>query len=294
MNHNFISNTENLKYYAGTMLASLVGFSLVYALSHQLLVRVLKPETYLRFDSNLQADYLSRITAVLHGIIGFYFARQAVSDNCPSGKSILEDDECFCKPGPDTVMVGFLSLGWVVYDLYIVLFHIKDLSALGLQNIAHHVIAILAMTSSMFSPSYAFSATAGTVYTEMSTIFLHLRYFFVISKNAESLTFLALMCVFIATFFYSRVYILNQVAYKFFTIHETCTTKFETNVGDTSSGFLELAYLMMALMCLLNLYWGSIIVHGVYSVITGGLGNMKIGSRDADLAEEIELKTKSV
>jgi hypothetical protein len=71
------------------------------------------------------------------------------------------------------------SLGYVVFDLFIILFEIKDFSDLGKQNIMHHLIAMTASLCSLMSGNLLSSAAGATVLTEVSTIVLHFRYYLI-------------------------------------------------------------------------------------------------------------------
>lgn len=84
---------------------------------------------------------------------------------------------------------------------------IRDFSALGIQNIIHHGICITATLGSLITGGFNVNTGAATLFTEISTVFLHIRYYMIKKGIAKGQKFIAVMLIFIGTFFYSRIYI---------------------------------------------------------------------------------------
>lgn len=99
------------------------------------------------------------------------------------------------------------SFGYLTFDLYIIFMDIRDFSALGLQNIAHHFICITATVGALIAGGFNVNVGAATLFTEISTIFLHVRFYMIKAKIAKGPKFIGIMLIFIATFFYSRIYV---------------------------------------------------------------------------------------
>jgi len=274
---------SDFKLYLGTFASSIAGFALLYQLSHLFLRKVLKLNLYLDLDKNQRADFVSRITSEIHSIIGFVWAYHSIYLSCDSGKSIFDDAQCFCSPSQSVVMLTFFSSGQITYDLFICLYSIKDFSPLGVQNLLHHSIGLCATLFSIFSFQYNFTVASATVFTELSTIFLNVRYVMIKSKNAEGLAFMSVMAAFSGTFFYARLWVQLKVTYGMFTIKDQC------GLLDTSSSaeiFDALNKFLLVSFTILNVYWGWGIVKAVRKVLTGGLTHMKAENHASSEGED--------
>ena len=61
----------------------------------------------------------------------------------------------------------------------IIFVDIQDFSELGMQNIAHHFIAILATASTFIGRGIFTTGAAATCFTELSTVALHFRFYMI-------------------------------------------------------------------------------------------------------------------
>ena len=100
-----------------------------------------------------------------------------------------------------------ISLGYLIFDLTIIFKEIRDFSTLGIENIVHHFVAVIATFNACLVGSFNITAAAATTFTEISTIFLHIRYYMIKSKNADGNLFFGVMITFILTFAYSRMFV---------------------------------------------------------------------------------------
>lgn len=105
------------------------------------------------------------------------------------------------------------SIGYIFFDLVIIFVDIKDFSELGLQNIAHHFIAIMASSCSFWTRSTITQHAAATIFTEISTIVLHIRFYMIKSGNSSGTPFILVMLIFIASFAYSRMWVQMKMTY---------------------------------------------------------------------------------
>jgi len=94
-----------------------------------------------------------------------------------------------------------------MFDFVIIIVEIKDFSPLGMQNIAHHIISIIATFSAIGAGGYYITSAAATIFTEVSTIVLHIRFYMIKSQIADGKSFLFVMITFISLFAYSRMFI---------------------------------------------------------------------------------------
>lgn len=267
------------------LITSMMGFFVCYYGIDWLLQNILKPRLFLEMSRKDQADFLSRVTAQIHAVIATYLANNVIFKYCSSGLPLYVDNQCFIQGGFYPTIVVIFSTGYIVFDLIIILFEIKDYSALGIQNIVHHFISILASSSCAFGGGPLSSAAGATVMTEISTIVLHIRFYLIKYKKTDGLPFYITMIVFIGLFAWSRVWILPQVSYKLISISLTN----EKVQKEIYTPVLVLGNIMMAAIQLLNFYWFIMILAGVHRVWTKGLKEAKSGTRDA----EQELSSKN-
>ena len=84
----------------------------------------------------------------------------------------------------------------------------------------HHCISIIASLGSLSCGGFNINVAAATLFTEISTIFLHIRFYMIKKKVATGNKFLAVMGMFIILFFYSRIYLQTKMALRFFEFSE--------------------------------------------------------------------------
>ena len=185
------------------------------------------------------------------------------------------------------------SIGYIAFDLIIILKEIQDFSTLGIQNLAHHLIALIATVSSILAGGCFPLASAATTFTELSTILLHIRYYMIKLKKADGYAFLVVMVSFISMFGYSRMYVQMRLAYAMF-------VSFNTGYTDTviarHFSVLYFQYSCLAMMTLLqclNIFWFWKMLLGVHKVLTKGMGEATFGSREHGEANGVGEKKKS-
>ena len=105
------------------------------------------------------------------------------------------------------------SASFILFDLMIIFKEIRDFSPLGVQNIMHHFIAIFATFSALMVGAVYPLIAASTIFTEISTIVLHIRFYLIKWKMANGNLFLAVMWTFVSLFAYSRMYMQMRVMY---------------------------------------------------------------------------------
>ena len=60
---------------------------------------------------------------------------------------------------------------------------------------------------------------AATTFTEVSTVFLHIRFYMIKSKNADGTPFIIVMLTFIFLFAYSRMFVQFKLAFRMFDMY---------------------------------------------------------------------------
>ena len=147
---------------------------------------------------------------------------------------------------------------------------IRDFSSLGMQNVVHHIIVFIATASALIVGGFNISLACATSFTEVSTIFLHIRYYMIKAKVADGKPFLIIMLTFIASFIYARLYLQVFVAMR---MNDGFTREYD-NILKRDPIVLKMQYAantMMVFLFILNIYWLSMMYKGVMKVIKKGL-----------------------
>ena len=134
----------------------------------------------------------------------------------------------------------------------------------------HHIIAVIASVTALTVGGFNICSACATSFTEISTIFLHIRYYMIKAKVADGKPFLIVMIVFIFTFIYARLYLQVFVAMRMI---DGFKREYE-NILKRQPIVLKMQYtanLMMVFLFILNLYWLSLLHKGVMKVLKKGL-----------------------
>jgi len=189
-------------------LTSAFTFLVCFYMGHFVFRDVIQLDYYKKMNWHDQADFLSRVTAQLHAAFSACGAYWLIFKSCDSAdQNIFTDSKCFNQFHPFAYELLAFSVGYITFDLIIILKEIQDFSALGMQNIMHHFIALTATVSGLLAGTFNPLVAAATTFTEVSTILLHVRYYMIKMKCADGKPFLAVMIGFISSFAYSRMYI---------------------------------------------------------------------------------------
>ena len=198
--------------YVKVYVASVILFYMVYLSCHFVMSKIIQFKLYNELSSYDQADYLSRITAQVHALISSVISYYLMFYSCGDGKTYFNSDECFYNPTKLTISLLCISFGYISFDLIIILKDIQDFSSLGMQNIVHHIISMTASFTALMVGGFNISAASATAFTEVSTIFLHIRYYMIKAKYASGKPFLIVVLIFIGLFIYARLYLQVFVA----------------------------------------------------------------------------------
>jgi hypothetical protein len=192
-----------LKIYLGSMF----GFYIVYLSCHYFMAKVIQFKLYNDLSTYDQADYLSRITAQVHALISSVLSYYLMFYMCGDGKTFFNDDQCYYNATPLAITSLCISFGYISFDLIIIMKDIQDFSSLGMQNVVHHLISMTASLTALFVGGYVINSAVATAFTEVSTIFLHIRYYMIKAKCASGKPFLIVVLIFIGLFIYARLYL---------------------------------------------------------------------------------------
>jgi len=183
-------------------------------------------------------------------------AYHLIFNECGNGKTIFNDDFCFTQPSALANTILAISNGYLMFDFIIIFVEIKDFSLLGIQNIVHHLIALTATFSALMVGGYNPMVAAATTFTEVSTVFLHIRFYMIKSKNADGTPFIVVMLIFIFLFAYSRMFVQFRLAFRMFSVYNSDTTTNLLQDRHSLVPFFQYICLamMVALQCL-NCWW---------------------------------------
>lgn len=212
LNPNDFKQNEDIAMYVKVYVASVILFYMVYLSCHFVMSKIIQFKLYNELSSYDQADYLSRITAQVHALISSVISYYLMFYSCGDGKTYFNSDECFYNPTQLTISLLCISFGYISFDLIIILKDIQDFSSLGMQNIVHHIISMTASFTALMVGGFNISAASATAFTEVSTIFLHIRYYMIKAKYASGKPFLIVVLIFIGLFVYARLYLQVFVA----------------------------------------------------------------------------------
>lgn len=145
----------------------------------------------------------------------------------------------------------------------------------------HHFIAVFATFSAMMVGSVYPLIAASTIFTEISTIVLHFRFYMIKWKMAEGYPFIAVMITFISLFGYSRMYVQMKVMYMQYLFYKQQEDTFLTTRHFSVRYFQHVCNAMGFLLQALNVFWFYKMMLGVRRVLTKGMKEAKSGTRDA-------------
>lgn len=103
-----------------------------------------------------------------------------------------------------TVQFAAIFVGYLQYDLWWLLTHPNTKGKYDVSSIIHHILYI-AVTHFTLSGIYFIRSFAWLSFAELSTPFLHVRWFYVILKKKESAGYLISSILFAVTFLFTRV-----------------------------------------------------------------------------------------
>ena len=165
--------------YLGVYFGSTVFFMGVYFFWRFLLEVVLKNKSYLDKNYKDRSFVLSCWTANTHhaivAIYAFYNLTNPLCDKYDGFFTWFNDEKCLVTSDKRHVYIAAISGGYFIYDGIVLFCMVQSYDALGLQTLAHHIIA----SSGLFVGVMAGYGAAGianlTCLSEISTIFLNYR-----------------------------------------------------------------------------------------------------------------------
>mmetsp|Transcript_2369 Transcript_2369/g.1701 ORF Transcript_2369/g.1701 Transcript_2369/m.1701 type:complete len:154 (-) Transcript_2369:393-854(-) len=134
---------------------SCLGFLLTYESLYRSFLGNKSFKEFQEQNDRQRADFLSRINANLHAVIVTIWAVVAAFNTCEEGVvPFYYDFKCFDKPTSIHFKLVSFSLGYFWYDFIICVFKIRDYSALGLQTIIHHFMAIVSSSVCLYNNNF--------------------------------------------------------------------------------------------------------------------------------------------
>jgi hypothetical protein len=140
------------------------------------------------------------------------------------------------------------------------------------------MISIIASVSTLLVGGFNINVASATAFTEISTIFLHIRYYMLKAKRGDGVPFILVMFTFISLFIYSRLYVQYFVVKR---MYHGFVTQYNS-IASREPLILYLQYIantMMFSLCMLNIYWFTLLYKGVMIVYKKGMGSSSYGER---------------
>ena len=98
-----------------------------------------------------------------------------VFTTCDNGSNPLQSDYCLLAASPAYFWAMSFTVGYMIQDLYILVYVVKDFGQLGVQFMVHHLIAIVGFLMAMHvGQGYPFTAYC-LILNEFSTPFMNYR-----------------------------------------------------------------------------------------------------------------------
>ena len=96
-------------------------------------------------------------------------------------------------------------IGYLLFDCYVATCLLDNLyTSNGIQNIVHHSICLFMCIGCLYSQKYVLTTGHVTMFTELSTVFLMVRWFLYMHKAMESRLYFVNGMVFTMSFFVVR------------------------------------------------------------------------------------------
>ena len=126
-------------------------------------------------------------------------------DDVFMGNTSLRNNWCNDNPNMYDVACVAIFIGYVVWDLFLYVFLVKDTTSRAAKELLlHHFICIGGCTGAIIFSKYLLTASSMGQITELSTPFMSLRWLLVQHKMEKSRLYLINGFVFLGTFFAAR------------------------------------------------------------------------------------------
>ena len=154
------------------------------------------------------------------------------------------------------------TLGYFAYDLVIILFVVRDKSAVTQQLIIHHVVSSLTFSFSLIEGKHLVALSQSVMLCEISTLFLNIRYS--MGKDAEGLFPLVNSTCLFLSFTFTRV--------TYFPMHINAHFQSMRYYDPFAQSPLHVfawcfVLILFTAVWFLNLYWYQFMVKGFTKVL---------------------------
>jgi hypothetical protein len=229
---------------------------------------------YLDLDQKKRYLYITYITSVINAfgcLIGFYLGLS----NCTPpedkqvsgflGNTYLRNEYCVDHPNLYEVLAVQYFLGYLLWDTYVCVVMIGDVSSAGaVENLIHHGLGILGCIGNLLVGRYVTVLSTASMFTELSTPFCNIRYFLATHKKTKGQLFIVNGLMFLFSFFLARNCFQGYlVAYLYWPAFSG-RDNFAINEPTALRCALWFLCVMYFLFCGLNLFW-------LYKIFTGAL-----------------------
>lgn len=147
---------------------------------------VFRPSWYTKLEKKERVELVQTLNATAHHLTQVIIAIINILYLCDKvGGQFRCDSRCLLTYKPFVSHAGMFTLGYFAYDLIIILFVVRDKSAVTQQLIIHHVVSSLTFSFSLIEGKHLVALSQSVMLCEISTLFLNIRYS--MGKDAEGL-----------------------------------------------------------------------------------------------------------
>ncbi|CDW75432.1 transmembrane protein 136-like [Stylonychia lemnae] len=174
---------------------------------------------YQQLSNEKKADYISRIVANIHAVIAVgmaiivlffsWYIKFAKIKHFSEEGSFVWNDNCLMKPSKFHSYAMVVTSSYLVYDLIVCLFLIRDNSGLMYQTYIHHGLGLIGGVGSVYT-GYC------NVPIKISTPFLNMRQMLLTQKQGDTIWYTVNSILFALSFFLFRILFYPITIYRIF------------------------------------------------------------------------------
>jgi hypothetical protein len=212
---------------------------------------------------------INAIVCLVYFVLGFLACEppKQHSRDIFLGNTYLRNDWCVDNPSLTDTLAVQAFLGYIVWDIFVVLFLIGDVrSGSAKQTIMHHMIVILGSVGNLITGRYFTVLSTGSMLNELSTPFTNMRWFLSTHKMGDSALYFWNGWIFMFSFVLSR-----NVYQTILVLWMLMPAVKRDNYGHDDILIVKLTMWFLlslyTLLCLLNFYWASKIIRGALKVL---------------------------
>jgi hypothetical protein len=235
---------------------------------------IVQHEIYLRFNQKYkemkpetQALYRAYVVSIVHCIGCVIMSYLAMWHVCPGEETVFNSEHCMNTVRHIHIWALLHTCGYFINDFFVLKYLIKGDSPLDRQTLWHHLLGAIVYYETLMYMDFCTVFGTMLLFTEISTIFLSIRYLLYTHDMSQSMWYYANVSITFILFLTARLYF--QCYISFVIGLPYAIDQAEKDHVSYTKGLMIIQMSMIVLASIiLNFYWFYLMCKMIYRVLS--------------------------